>query len=300
MSPEPSRPTPRPVDPLALARIRRRLQAAVEAPWLHVEVARRMADRLRLIRRPPARWIDWNAHRGGGTALLRVVYPEAAGQRVESLPPPSPVRPWWRRWTRDPDAAAPCAPDEIPAGSTDLLWSNMGLHLESDPALEFGRWRRALAVDGFLMFSTIGPGTLVQLNALYAESGWGAPFAPAVDMHDLGDLLLEAGFAEPVMDQETLTLTWPDAAAALAELRSLGGNAAIDRFPGLRTPRWRDRLHAALEARRGADGRIGLAFEVVYGHAFCPPPRMPVRHETRIDAEALRSAAQRGIRPLKK
>ncbi|MFY7854593.1 MAG: biotin synthase [Rubrivivax sp.] len=259
-----------------------------------------MAERLPLIRHPPARWIDWHAHRGGGTALLRAAYPEASGQRIESLPPPASSRPWWRRWSRDPDAGAPRAPDEIPAGCTDLLWSNMSLHLEPDPAQEFSLWRRALAVDGFLMFSTIGPGTLVHLNALYAEAGWGAPFAPAVDMHDLGDLLVEAGFAEPVMDQETLTLTWPDAAAALAELRSLGGNAALDRFAGLRTPRWRDRLHAALEARRGADGRIGLAFEVVYGHAFCPPPRMPVRHETRIDAEALRSAAQRGIRPLKK
>ena len=68
-------------------------------------------------------------------------------------------------------------------------------------------------------------------------------------MHDLGDMLVEAGFADPVMDQETITLTWPSGEALLAELRQLGGNVDPRRFAGLRTPRWRSRLAEALEAR---------------------------------------------------
>ncbi len=93
-------------------------------------------------------------------------------------------------------------------------------------------------------------------------------------MHDLGDMLVQAGFADPVMDQETLTLRWRSAAALLAELRTLGANAAPDRFDGLRTPRWRARLERALESLADADGTIGMSFEVAYGHAFKAAPRV--------------------------
>jgi malonyl-CoA O-methyltransferase len=109
-------------------------------------------------------------------------------------------------------------------------------------------------------------------------------------MHDLGDMLVAAGFAEPVMDQEPLRLTWATPHAALAELRSLGTNADPARFAGLRTPRWRARLHAALAERAQADGRVALGFEVVYGHAFKPAPR--VAGETRVAVDDLQRMAR--------
>ena len=96
------------------------------------------------------------------------------------------------------------------------------------------------------------------------------------------------------MDQETLTLTFADAPSLLAELRSLGGNADPRRTAGLRTRRWRERLMAALEAGRRADGRLALEFEIVYGHAFCAPPRVPVASETTVGVEQLRSMARSG------
>jgi len=177
-----------------------------------------------------------------------------------------------------------------------MLWSNMALHLCADPQTLFGAWYRALALDGFLMFSTLGPGSLGTLRSLYAARGWGEPFAPFVDMHDLGDMLVQAGFADPVMDQETLTLTWPDAGRALDELRGLGGNMAQGRMPGLRTPRWRQRLLDALsaQARPAADGRIALAFEIVYGHAFRPLPRPRVAAETALPLDDLRAMVRGG------
>jgi len=109
-------------------------------------------------------------------------------------------------------------------------------------------------------------------------------------MHDLGDMLLEAGFADPVMDQEIVTLTWADGAAALAELRTLGGNADPQRCAGLRTPRWRRRLEQALrDAAAGPDGRVRLSFEIVYGHAFRPLARPRVEAETRLPLDELRA-----------
>jgi malonyl-CoA O-methyltransferase len=117
-------------------------------------------------------------------------------------------------------------------------------------------------------------------------------------MHDLGDMMVGVGLADPVMDQEWVTLTWPDAQAALLELRSLGGNVDRMRHPGLRTPRWRERLHEALQAQaRGrADGRVALTFELVYGHAFKAEPALKVAERTAFSPQQLQRMARTGRR----
>lgn len=286
----------RPVDGAALQHQLRRLNRAPQAPWLHGEVARRMAERLPAIRLQPQRVLDWGAFLGGGAAMLREQYPTAELWVVEddTLRAPDPAPPWWRpaRWgLRTPRRVRA---DGLEAGGAQLLWSNMGLHFEADPQALFTRWQRATAVGGFLMFSTLGPGTLTTLAALYRVAGWPVPLAPFVDMHDLGDMLVHAGFAEPVMDQETITLTWSDAAACLTELRSLGGNAAPGRHAGLRTPRWRQRLEQALVEQAGNGGRIALPFEIVYGHAFRAAPRARVAEETRVPLADLRAMVRGG------
>ncbi|MBE0546273.1 MAG: biotin synthase, partial [Rubrivivax sp.] len=189
---------------------------------------------------------------------------------------------------------------ELGAGQGQLLWSNMGLHGAVDPQAVMKAWHRALEVDGFLMFSTLGPGSLQGLRELYAAMAWPPPHAPFVDMHDLGDMLLEAGFAEPVMDQETITLTWPTGQALLAELRQLGGNVDLQRHAGLRTPRWRDRLAQGLQAAacagEGAGQRPRLAFEVVYGHALRAAPRPRVAASTTLPLADLRAMVRAGRR----
>jgi len=98
------------------------------------------------------------------------------------------------------------------------------------------------------------------------------------------------------MDQETLTLTWPSGEALLAELRQLGGNVDPRRYAGLRTPRWRRRLVHALESAAAPGGRPGLAFEVVYGHAFRPAPRPRVAAETALPLDDMRRMIRAGRR----
>ena len=254
-----------------------------------------MADRLPVFRQPPQRIIDWYGHDEAsveplrqacpGASVLRVA-PDDAGVAGEELP----MAPWWspRRWRR-PAALTPAA--ALTSNAGDLLWANMGLHWCADPLAEMRRWHRVLPEDGVLMFTTVGPGTLPTLRERYAASGWPPPAAPWVDMHDLGDMLVEAGFAEPVMDQETLTLTWPDAEALLRELRGLGGNADPGRWPGLRTPRWRCELLATLSPADGA--RPAMAFEIVYGHAMRGRLKLPVAGETRVGLEDMRSILRR-------
>ncbi len=293
----PAAPLSRPVDRVALSRGVARQQGRPEAPWLHREVARRMAERLVLFKAPPRVVIDWWAGPGGSAAALTDALPGA--QVIEVAPevagirpgPPAAALPWWSaaRWRRK----APARLDaDLAPGTGQLVWANMMLHAVADPPAVMRRWRELLGVDGYLMFSTLGPDTLASLRSVYREAGWGPPHAPYTDMHDLGDMLVEAGLADPVMDQERLRLTWATPEALLAELRTLGLNADPARHRGLRTPRWRDRLLGALreqaQANGSEDGRIALDFELVYGHAFKPAPRVQMAAETRLPLDEMR------------
>ena len=283
------------LDPVAVTASLRRLARSPEPPWLHAEVARRMAEKLQLILHPPERVIDWWSSLGAGASLLAQAYPKAPRVLVEpdvewaARCREQAQRPWWSagRWT---GAAVEVATSDAEiAPGAGLVWANMMLHAVVDPTVLIARWQRLLRADGFVMFSCLGPGTLRELRTLYARLGWPAPTPGFIDMHDLGDMLVQAGFADPVMDQETLTLRWSNPRALLAELRGLGGNTAPDRFKGLRTRRWQDRLERELESLAAPDGTLGLSFEVAYGHAFKAAPRLREGEATTVSLDDMRA-----------
>ncbi len=286
----------RPLDAVALARVLRRLHAASGPPWLHAEVGRRMAARLTLVKVQPALVLDWGAFLGASREVLAAAYPKARRLEVEpdaaSRLQPLAHRPWWlpSRWSSP--VRPPWVPAELPAETAQLLWANMQLHGSAEPQAVLAAWYRVLAVGGFLMFSTLGPGSLASLCRLYAQAGWPPPMAPLVDMHDLGDMLVQAGFADPVMDQETLTLTWTEPTMLLDELRSLGGNLDPRRYPGLRTPRWRAELLRRLQQHARADGSLALEFELVYGHAFKLAKAPRAASEITISLQQMRDLAR--------
>ena len=291
---------PRRLDPIAVRAALRRLARAPQPPWLHGEVARRMAEKLQLILRRPERVLDWWSFLGAGAGLLEQAYPQARGVQVEpdaawaARSRAQAQRPWWSALRRSGGAVTVIVDsDEIESGA-GLIWANMMLHAVVDPIPLFERWQQLLQVDGFVMFSCLGPGTLRELRALYQRMGWPAPTPGFIDMHDLGDMLVRAGFADPVMDQETLTLRWDNPRAMLAELRSLGGNTAPDRCAGLRTPRWRARLELELESLAAADGTLGLSFEVAYGHAFKATPRIRRGETTTVSLDDMRAMVRSG------
>jgi malonyl-CoA O-methyltransferase len=280
----------------------RRLARAPSAPWLHAEVARRMAERLALIRLQPERIVDWWSFFGASGDWLDQAYPRAQRTAVEPLPAllarsrERSRAPWWSpRRLRGTSVQVLAEHDDLPLGA-QLVWANMMLHAVADPPALMQRWQRTLSADGFVMFSCFGPGTARELRELYRRLGWPEPTMAFVDMHDLGDMLVHAGFADPVMDQETLTLSWDSADALLAELRTLGGNASPARFAGLRTPRWKQRLARELEALRGADGRLALSFEIAYGHAFKAAPRLQANVPTTVSLDDMRALVRSGRR----
>jgi malonyl-CoA O-methyltransferase len=291
------------LDPAAAARWQR--LPIRQSPWLHEEVGRRMEERLQWIKSAPATWADWEPLRGGLQAhgLLAKRYPKAQALVVEPVPAHAQVsrqvlaQPWWRpaRWTARPLVRA--TPPE--PGSVQLLWANMALHMAGDPQALMAQWQQALAVDGFLMFSCLGPDTLRELRALYLRLGWPAPQHDFTDMHDWGDMLVNAGFAEPVMDMERIHLSFETPQRLLQELRELGRNLHVGRFAGLRGRGWLARLHAALAAQLAdpaEGGRLKLSFEVIYGHAFKPRPRLPLQAQTVLSLDDMRRVLQQGRR----
>ena len=171
-------------------------------------------------------------------------------------------------WVCGDIAALPFAP-----GAFDLVWSNLALQWINDLPRAIKEFRRVLKVGGLASFTTFGPDTLKELRAAFADVDRHTHVSRFVDMHDIGDLLVEAGFADPVMDMEYVTLTYTDGAALMRDLRAIGAtNATIGRPRGLMgRERWRRTL-AALDGMR-RDGRIPATFEVIYGHAWKVAPK---------------------------
>jgi malonyl-CoA O-methyltransferase len=271
------------------------VRAHTQSPWLHEEVARRMAQRLEAIRLPVQCWAHWEPVRGGlaGHDLVAAHYPDAqvfhvCAQAQNALP--AIEKPWWWRFkpARQPAPATVAAP---PDGALQLVWANMIAHQAADPAALLADWRRALAENGFVMFSCLGPDTLCELRALYAEQGWPSPAQEFADMRDWGSQLLAAGFADPVMDTERITLTFETPARLLAELRELGRNLHSARHAALRTPRWRRRLEAGLDQhlRPPSGGPLQLTFEILYGHALKAGPHRAVAGSTSIPLHEVRA-----------
>ncbi|MFH1605456.1 MAG: methyltransferase domain-containing protein, partial [Pseudomonadota bacterium] len=162
----------------------------------------------------------------------------------------------------------------LPAGCVDLAWSNLALHCAGDPQPVLRDMRRVLKVGGLLMFTCYGPDTLKELKRAFPLHDAAPHVHDFIDMHDLGDMLSACGFAEPVMDMELITLTYADVDALLADLRRTGQtNALAGRRRGLTGKGVFDRMRAAYEAVR-KEGRLPASFEVVYGHAWKPQPRV--------------------------
>ncbi|MCA3147863.1 MAG: methyltransferase domain-containing protein [Burkholderiales bacterium] len=241
------------------------------------EVARRMAERLDLIRCQPELVLDVGCGPGRDLADLQGRYPQArllaldlSEKNLRQFHAPVTTL---RRWFQSITASQRPVPAAIQAdlahlpiknSSVDFLYSNLSLQYTPQPHSVFPEWARVVKPGGLLMFSTLGPDSLQELRS----AGLAGSILPLVDMHDLGDMLVEAGFTTPVMDMEKLTLTYKSSEDLLGELHALGGNCLASRRQGLQTPRdWRRRTEP-LQHQAQADGRIPLTLEVIYGHAW--------------------------------
>jgi malonyl-CoA O-methyltransferase len=260
------------------------------ADFLRREIASRMFDRLALVKITPRHVLDAGCGTGADIAQLQKTYPAAQVLGVDAVPAmlaaagevQSP-RSFLSRLLPAKAGIDLVAGDfgQLPLGpnSLDLVWSNLALHWHPQPDRVFAEWRRVLRVEGLLMFSNFGPDTFRELRNAFAAMDENPHTLPFVDMHDFGDQLVEAGFTTPVMDMEQITVTYDTAEALLADVRAFGGNPLATRQRGLVGRAAWQRMLDALESQRRPDGKLGLSFEVIYGHAFRPAPKVTAAGE---------------------
>lgn len=269
------------VDPRQVRRNFARAAATYdEVAVLQREIGGRMLERLDYVRLEPTRILDLGCGTGASLVALHERYPKARligvdlseamlragrahGSRLRWLLPFLHVD---RALLAADATTLPVKPQSV-----DLLWSNLLLPWIDDPLEVFHEAYRVLKVGGLLMFSTLGPDTLKELRACFTDRD--AHTHCFTDLHDYGDMLLASGFADPVMDVEMVTMTYPGFDDLLADLRRSGSACAMQsRRRGLMG-------RAAWAATRAAyeglarDGRLPASFEVVYGHAWKTAPK---------------------------
>jgi len=254
-----------------------------------------LLQRLELTDLSPGLVVDAGAGTGHAGRALKRRYPSAQVLAVDSslgmLHAAGRQQSWLRPFARL------CADVErlpLPDGSVDLIVSNFMLQW-SDLGLALAEFRRVLAPRGFLTFTTLGPDTLRELRAAWARAGgehadYHTRVSRFLDMHDIGDALVRAGFAAPVLDVERYTLTYTDVRHLAADLRAVGArNATVGRLRGLTGPRKFAAMQSAYEAFR-VDGRLPATYEVVFGQAWGPPAqtRRPDAESTHVSLDELK------------
>ena len=284
-------PDPRDVDPAVVRRAFARAAANYDAAAvLQREVASRMLSRLDVVKLAPAAIVDAGCGTGEGSLELAARYPHArivgfdfaypmaraAQERVRRS------RSLYRRLLAPIARVRGAGPQFVCAdlnalpfsGVTfDLAWSNLALQWVNDLPRALAEMRRCLKVGALFTFTTFGPDTLKELRAAFARADGHTHVSRFVDMHDIGDMLVAAGYADPVMDMEYLTLTYSTPTALMRELKALGAsNATRGRSKGLVGRKRFARVVAQLD-KLAVDGRLPATFEVVYGHAWKGEPR---------------------------
>ncbi len=268
---------------LDVARVRRAFSRAAHAydalAVLQHQVEQQLLERLSLLRDEPLRVLDVGAGPGRASAEMRKRFPKAEVIALDMALPMLRVAKsragWWRPFRRVcGDARALPIADQ----SVDLLFSSLCLQWCEDLNPVFAEFRRVLRPGGWLFFSTFGPDTLTELRQSFAAVDSDPHVNIFIDMHDIGDRLLAAGFRDPMLDVEHYSLRYSDPKILMRELKGIGaGNADAGRPRGLTGKRKLAAMLEAYERFRGDDQRVPASYEVVYAQALAPEASQPRR-----------------------
>jgi malonyl-CoA O-methyltransferase len=285
-------------NPLDIRWVRRSFDRAAAtydaAAVLQSEVRKVLLARLDLTALDPRVVLDAGAGTGHASRALKRRYP---GARVVALDfalgmlrVAAGQRTWFRPFAR---VCADAARLPLPDGSVDLIVSNFMLAW-ADPGLVFAECRRVLAPRGLLTFTSLGPDTLRELRAAWAQVDAHSRVHSFLDMHEIGDAMVHAGLAAPVLDVERYTVSYIDVRGLAADLKALGThNAAADRLKGLTSPRKFAAMQAAYERYRH-EGRLPATYEVVFGQAWAPEaPRGAIGEDNRISLQDVKRQLRR-------
>ncbi|MDD2686389.1 MAG: malonyl-ACP O-methyltransferase BioC [Gallionella sp.] len=250
------------------------------AAVLQREVCIRMLEKLDIVKLQPARLLDVGSGTGWGTRQLGERYPQAEVVALDiamgMLRAARGTSGWWQKLFSGSKQRFVCADVEalpLAAQSMEMVWSNLAVQWCNDLPATFVELHRVIKNEGLLIFSTFGPDTLKELRVAFSGVDGYNHVNRFADMHDIGDMLVAAGFADPVMEMEKITLTYGDVRAVMQDLRSIGAhNATTGRAPGMLGKEKWARIVQNYETLR-SNGKLPATFEIIYGHAWKPVPK---------------------------
>lgn len=226
------------------------------------EIADRLMERLPLIRLQPKSILECGARSGYLTKQLQRYYPNAelialdyADQQLANF-------------TDCFRVASHYASLPFGDNSFDMIVSPTTLHWTNDLAACFREFKRVLKPNGLLIFTMMGVETLIELRKSFVSCHEFLHRFP--DMHDVGDLLLQSGFENPVMDMEMLTIRYKKLNTLFEDFKLSGaGNAHQERPKGLfGKKRWQEAVTHYETLKK--DNAYPATFEIIYGHAWQP------------------------------
>lgn len=245
------------------------------AAVLQREVGDRLIERLSYIQFTPGNILDVGAGTGYCTRLLQKQYPKA---HVHALDLAYPMLSYarqqasWLSRLRHRTSYLCADAENLPlaTNSVDMVFSNLTLQWVNRLDQTLAEFARVLRPGGMLLFSTFGPDTLPELREAWARADKYTHTNAFIDLHDIGDVMVRVRLAEPVMDAERFTLTYPDVYALMRELKAIGAhNVTQQRARGLSGKNRFRTMEREYEQRR-QEGVLPASYEVVYGHAWSP------------------------------
>ncbi len=267
-----------------------------DAAVLQARTRQELLERLGPMRLEPEVVLDLGAGTGRGALALKRLYRSAAVIALDIAPGMlREARRNSRAFRRFDRICADAFRLPLQDECVDLVFSNLLLQWCDELDVVLGEIRRVLKPGGFLTFSTLGPDTLRELRSAWSAADSASHVNAFLDMHDIGDALTRAGFAEPVLDVSRVELTYPDVFELVRDLKAIGAhNVTSARLKGLTGKgKWRA-MTLAYEAFR-RDGRLPASYEVVHGAAWGANARRSVTApsgEVRIDPAAIRRRAR--------
>jgi malonyl-CoA O-methyltransferase len=242
------------------------------AAILDEEVLNRLLDRLQYIRLQPAAVIDIGCGTGKALNGLFKTYPKSkiiSLDLAHSMLRQARSRYGLLRKKRVVNADMENMP--FADDSFDLLFSNLALQWVDDLSGTFREFTRIGRSGSLLMFATFGPDTLKELRESWFEIDQYPHVHQFIDMHDVGDAMMAAGFSQPVVDAETIRLEYQEFRQIFEDLKNTGAsNAEKNRSKGLMTPAKLKRLEQSYRCLGYDAGKFIASYEVVYGHAWLP------------------------------
>ena len=240
------------------------------AAILHEEVSSRLLDRLQYMRHQPETIVDLGCGTGKVVRSLQTAYPRARVHAVDIAPRMLLQAGSNYRWlSKKRLVAADMERLPFAENSFDMVFSSLALPWCNDLNLALAEFARVARPGALLLFSSFGPATLSELARSWQALDVHPHVHRFIDMHDVGDAMMAAGFAQPAVDAEMIRMEYQDFRSLLADLKQTGAsNAAVGRRRGLMTPAQLRALEHRYREHGFAQGRFVASYEVVYGHAW--------------------------------